>query len=288
MKILAALSWIPDRIMVPLQYKIHTGRWIDFKNPKRYTEKLQLYKLYYRNEDMLKCTDKFHVREYLESIGMGHILIPLIGHYSSVEEIDYEKLPNQFVAKSSDGGGGGQVLVCRDKSTLSELEFKETVNSWMNLPKPRKSFGREWAYENKYPRTIVIEELIAEPGTTDLKDYKFMCFDGVARLVYGIYGRTLGNGANFGFYSRDFKELKVSRSDERKSEQTLPKPNGYENMLAIAEELSSHFPHVRVDLYNIDGRVYFGELTFYDGSGYLTYNPDSFDFELGNYFKNYR
>ena len=122
-KILSLLNWIPDSIMIPLQYRIHTGRRLNLKNPQRFTEKLQLYKLKYRNPLMLRCTDKYEVRSVVKEMGLADILIPLIGVYDSAEAIDFEKLPMQIVAKTTDGGGGHQVFICRDKRELGKNEF---------------------------------------------------------------------------------------------------------------------------------------------------------------------
>ena len=282
-KILTFLSWIPDSIMLRLQYRLQTGRKLNLKNPKRFTEKLQVYKLKYRNPDMLRCTDKYEVRSYIEEKGLGEYLIPLIGVYDRVDEIDFNALPKQFVAKSTDGGGGNQVLVCKDKGTISETEFKEKLNGWMSARKVKKQAGREWAYENEFPRRIIIEELIGHENC-ELYDYKFFCFKGKVGIVYGISDRKVGQSAQFGVYDKNFNKLEVDRCDERHQETPLEKPLNYEEMVRIAEKLSADFPHVRVDLYNVDGKIYFGELTFYDGSGYMKFNPDSFDEELGSMF----
>lgn len=284
-KIMTYLSWIPDSIMLPLQYWIQTGRKLNLKSPKRFTEKLQLYKMKYRNPDMLRCTDKYEVRKYIEEKGFGKYLIPLIGVYNAVDEIDFKALPNQFVAKTTDGGGGNQVLVCRDKHTLTEEAFKERLNTWMAARKVTKTAGREWAYENNFPRRIIIEKLIgADEGVKDLIDYKFFCFSGKVSYIYGLSDRRVGESVRLGVYDKDFNKLDVSRNDERPQETPLPKPLNFDMMMNVAEKLSQGFPHVRVDLYNVEGNIYFGELTFYDGSGYMTFNPDSFDEEMGRDF----
>ena len=282
-KILTFLNWIPDSIILRMQYRIQTGRKLNLKNPTRFTEKLQLYKMKYRNPDMLRCTDKCEVRKYIKEKGFEEYLIPLIGVYNSVEDIDYDKLPNQFVAKTTDGGGGNQVLICKDKSILSETDFKIRLNAWMSARKVKKQAGREWAYENNYPRRIIIEELIGETNE-DLKDYKFFCFGGKISYIYGLSDRNVGESVRLGVYDCEFNKLEVSRNDERPQEFPLQKPQNFDDMKFIAEALSKDFPHVRVDLYNIAGKIYFGELTFYDGSGYMTFNPDSFDEEMGKDF----
>lgn len=281
-KILTLLDWVPDSIMLRLQYWLQTGRRLNLKNPKRFTERLQLYKMKYRNKNMLRCTDKYEVRGFIEEKGLSDILIPIVGIYNSVEEIHYSSLPQQFVAKTTDGGGGNQVFICKDKDKISEQYFFDKLNAWMNMPKSKQS-GREWAYENHYPRRILIEEMIGN-GKDDLIDYKFICFNGKVSYVYGITDRHVGVSAQFGIYDSNFNKLNVDRCDERHQEKVLSKPKNYDKMKLVAEQLSKEFPHVRVDLYNINGDIYFGELTFYDGSGYMSFNPDSFDEELGRNF----
>ena len=281
-KLLTFLNWIPNSIMLRLQYWLQTGRRLNLKNPQRFTEKLQLYKIKYRNPDMLRCTDKYEVRKYIEEKGFGEYLIPLIGVYNVVEEIDYSKLPNKFVAKTTDGGGGNQVLICKDKHTLSEEVFQEQLKEWMSARKVKKQAGREWAYENNYPRRIIIEELIGEK--VNLIDYKFFCFNGEVAYIYGLSDRIMGESVRLGIYDKEFKKLNVSRNDERSQDIPLPKPLNFDKMITIAESLSKDFPHVRIDLYNVAGDIYFGELTFYDGSGYMTFTPDSFDAEMGQHF----
>lgn len=282
-KILSHLDWVPDSVMLCLQYWLQTGRRLNLKHPKRFTEKLQVYKMKYRNPEMLRCTDKFEVRHYIEEKGMGQYLIPLIGIYDRVEDIDFNALPQQFVAKTTDGGGGNQVLVCKNKGRLAESEFKDKLEGWMGMPKAKNS-GREWAYENGYPRRILIEKLIGDEKQADLLDYKFFCFNGKVACVYGISDRQVGVSAQLGIYDVDFNKLAVDRCDERHQIVPLQKPLNYQKMVDLSEKLSSNFPHVRVDLYNINGCIYFGELTFYDGSGYMKYDPDDFDEQLGEKF----
>ena len=284
LRLLTFLDWIPDSIMLKLQYRLQTGRNLNLKTPKRFTEKLQLYKLKYHNPDMLRCTDKYEVRKYIYEKGLGEYLIPLIGVYDKVSDIDFDMMPNHFVAKTTDGGGGSQVLICKDKGKLKEKIFRDKLESWMSARKTKKQAGREWAYENGFPRRILIEELIGSEENIDLCDYKFFCFGGKVVYIYGISDRKFGQSVQLGIYDRNFNKLDVSRNDERPQKETLQKPLNFDKMKMIAEILSKDFPHVRVDLYNVNGKIYFGELTFYDGSGYMSFTPDSFDEEMGNEF----
>ncbi len=269
--------------MVRLQYLIHTGRCINFKHPERFTEKLQLYKLEYRNPLMLRCTDKSEARKIVEEYGFKDILIPLLGVYDDYTQIDFNELPNQFVMKTTDGYGGNQVWICKNKNEITSNTLNQKLKDWFDAPKSRHP-GREWAYENKYPRKILIEQLLSDGKDPGLTDYKFFCFNGKVKMLYTMYDRDLGNKVKVGIYTPDYKKIDVIRNDELPSEDELVPPLNYDKMIRIAEHLSKDFPHVRVDLYNVNGKIYFGEFTFYDGSGYMSFTPDSYDFELGSYF----
>lgn len=284
--ILRFLSFVPDSWMVRFQYRVKTGRKLNLKNPQRFTEKLQWYKLYYRDPLMVRCADKADVRDYVASCGLADILVPLIGVYERVEDIDFDALPQQFVIKNTLGGGGNSVLIVTDKASFDWVATKPRLQAWLDADSRRKDAGREWPYySGKQPRIIIEEYLPSDPAEGGLIDYKFVCFAGKTDYLYAVADRTLGNGAGFGFYDRQFHELDYTRSDERKLERKLTKPENFEKMLRAAETLSRPFPQARLDLYNIDGAVYFGEITFFDGSGYMNYDPDEFDYLLGEEFR---
>lgn len=281
-KILNLLSWVPDKTMVKIQYRIKTGRRLNLKNPQRYTEKLQRYKLYYRDPIMKQCADKYEVRKFIEKKGLGKILNELYGVYDNPDEIDFEKLPDKFVIKTTSGAGGQNVFICDDKSRLDKKETKRQLRSWLRA-NPKKSFGREWVYESDDNR-LIIEKYIESGDFSGLVDYKFFCFNGKVKYMYVIADRKLGKSAKLAIYDRDFNKLKYYRKDEEKLLKKIEKPKHFNEMIKISERLSSDFPHVRVDLYNNNGKIIFGELTFFDGSGYMCFEPDEFDFELGRSF----
>lgn len=282
-KLLTYFAWIPDSLMLILQYFIHNGRLLNLRNPKRFTEKLQLYKMKYRNPDMLRCTDKYEVRKYIEEKGFGEYLIPLIGVYNFVEDIDYSKLPNQFVAKTTDGGGGNQVFICKDKRSLSEDVLKERLKGWMSARKVKKQAGREWAYENNYPRRIIIEEFIrADNITKDLVDYKFFCFNGEPYYCQLIQNRSIEETIDFYDMEWNHMPFRGLNPSCNNAKNLAEKPTDFEQMKEITRKLSKSFPFVRVDLYSVKEGIYFGELTFYPASGYGHFTPDEFDFTLGN------
>lgn len=282
-KILNMLSWVPDKAMIKMQYRIKMGRKLNLKCPKRYTEKLQWYKLYYRNPLMKQCADKYEVRKYVKSKGLENILNELYGVYDLPSQIDFDRLPNKFVLKATNGGGGNNVLLCLDKEKFNKEEAIETMNGWFKSIQ-RKPFGREWCYEGIKTR-IICEKLIERDSRNDLPDYKFFCFNGRVEFLYVMidYTDNHSNG-KMGFFDRDFKKLPFNRTDFKIISGNIDKPKNFDKMIEYAEILAKDFPHVRVDLYNQDGVILFGELTFYNTSGYVKFSPDSADMKIGELF----
>lgn len=280
--VLNALSFLPDSVMLPLQYKMKLGRKLNLKDPKRFTEKLQWYKINYRNPLMHQCVDKYLVREYVKSKGLDSILVPLIGKYENLDQIDWNTLPDQFVIKTTHGGGGLNVIVCPDKSKLSMEEVKAKL-SFDPHPVKANSLGREWAYYGLQPG-IVVEELLinSENPAAGINDYKIFCYNGHAKYIIVDVDRYIGHKRNF--YDREWNNLHVT-SDCPASDREIERPKNLDEMLRVAEKLSEDFPYVRVDLYDVDGKIYFGELTFYPWSGYVQYTPDEADFWFGEGFE---
>lgn len=280
LKILKLLDFVPDKLMIELQYKIATGMKLNLKKPKRFTEKIQWYKLYYRNPLMTKCADKYGVREYVASKGYGNNLIPLYGVYDGAEDINFDKLPNKFVLKTTNGSHTN--IFCEDKSKLDVEEIKRILNNW--LTERTVKAGREWAYYNIKPR-IICEKYLDKDENNDLVDYKFFCFNGKPYCLYVIVERFFKDGTKLGIYDSNFNRMQYTRADMKSLISDVEKPKNFEAMLEMASVLSSDFPYVRVDLYNVGGEIIFGELTFYDGSGYIGFNLDEFDFILGDAFE---
>lgn len=277
-KILKALKFIPDKVMINIQYKIKLGRKPNLNNPQRYTEKLQWYKLNYRTDTMTQCSDKYMVREYLKSKGLGNVLNKLYQVYESVDEIELDTLPDKFVMKTTNGSGTN--LFCTDKSKFDLESHKRELSEW--LSRDIYSSGREWSYKNIKPR-IIVEELLKDDSNeySGINDYKFLCFNGEPKYVVLDVDRYKNHKRNI--YDIDWNYIDVSTDHENFGD-VVPKPNGYEKMLEIAKILSDDFPCVRVDLYWVNDRVYFGEMTFYPWTGYVQFEPDEFDFILGKEF----
>ncbi|MBQ7920251.1 MAG: carbonic anhydrase [Lachnospiraceae bacterium] len=284
-KIMQLLSFVPDEWMVRLQYRIKLGRKLNLKNPQRYTEKLQWYKLYYRNPLMAKCSDKYEVRDYVRECGLESILNDLYGIYEKPDEIDFDALPNQFVIKDTLGGGGNSVIIVTDKATMNKTDVMNKLEQWVSEPINKKHPGREWVYDGKKHRIIIEKMLMVDEGA-DLPDYKFFCFGGQVHCLYHMRNYTF-NHANgeMGFFDKDFNLLPVRRNDFKNIDIQPKKPMNYEKMVGYAELLSAKFPHARVDMYDLEGKIVFGEITFFNASGYCSFEPDEFDYNLGEAFK---
>ena len=279
--ILRFLSFVPDRTMVRLQYRIKFGRWPDLRNPKRFTEKLLLYKIDYHNPLMPVCSDKYAVREFLENKGLGNLLPELYGVFDRADDIPFESLPDKFVIKTNDGGGGDNIVICRDKRSLDIPSVVRRVNSW--LGKKNANPGREWAYSLIPKSVVIVEELLENPDDPEggIEDYKFFCFDGKPFCLQYDRGRQGDHRRNF--YDMDWTDMHI-KSIKPGLDSTVPVPEGFDEMKRVAAALSKGFPHVRVDLYSVGGKVYFGEMTFYTAAGYTWFDPDSFDTVLGDQF----
>lgn len=278
-RILSMLRFIPDEPMLRLQYRIKCGRPLNLAEPKRYTEKIQWYKLYYRDPVMQQCADKYRVREYVRSKGLGHILNDLYAVYETPDQIDLEKLPEKFVLKLSNGSSTN--LLCRDKSELDPETVKQMFRDFLH--QSGASAGREWVYQGSKP-VIAAEELLEDPDEADgaLRDYKILCFNGEPAYIICVAGRYTENYCHL-VYDTQWKKQDV-KIGESSANGEYAKPDTLEQMLQIAKTLSADLPAARIDLYSIRGRIYFGEITFFPWSGYMHFTPNQFDCILGEHF----
>lgn len=281
-KILNLFSWLPDRIMLPIQYRMILHRKLNMDNPQRFTEKIQCYKAFYRNKEMLKCVDKFLVRNYIvEKLGSDKYLNKLYQVCDKAEDIDFASLPKAFVIKTTDGGSGDNVFICQDKNNVDFKQIISLVNSWRN--KKYYTVSREWAYVGAKQSRIIVEQFLSQEDSNELLDYKLFCFNGKVKFLKIDFNRSSNHGANY--YDLEMNLLPFGEGEcPPNPNKIFEKPRNLQLMIDLAEQLSMEFPFVRVDFYNINGRIYFGELTFYPGSGYTQFIPDSADFDLGKLF----
>ena len=267
---------ISDEKAVKRYYKKKSGgRTVNLQNPKRFSEKLQWYKLYSRDPLMQICADKNAVRRYISEKGYSVLLNDQYGAYSNVKDINLDKLPNQFVLKAAHGSGWN--IIVKDKSKLDKKKAKMLMRSW--LKQDTSWSGREWVYRDM-PRSIVIEKYL-EDETGELRDYKFFCFNGQPRFMQLEVGRNTAHNTR-NFYDMDWKLMPFGKELPHNPDLNVPKPALFDEMKKIAEELCQPFQFVRVDLYQANGKVYFGELTFFPAGGAPDFVPDQYDEIVGD------
>ena len=239
------------------------GRKLNWEQPQYYSEKLQWLKINYRTPIMTKLVDKYEVKEYVASkIGWEYV-IPTLGVWTNTDDINIEKLPDKFVLKCTHDSGG--VVICKNKKDFNFKTAKEKLDKSM-----KKNFywmAREWPYKNVKPR-IIAELYIEDKKNESLNDYKFFCFNGFIDSILVCKGREKGH-PNFYHYDQNWNRL-IYQKEELEKDDNIKKPQNLALMIELAKILSQGFPHVRVDFYNVDGKVFFGELTFFNQSGFDT------------------
>lgn len=267
------------KLTLRMLFRIKLGYTLDLNEPKTYNEKLQWIKLYDRNPLMTKCCDKYAVREYIESKNYGHLLNGLIWNGFNPEEIPFDILPERFVIKATHGSTFN--IICMDKSTLNREEVVRKCRKWLKA-KFLPCYG-EWFYGIEKPRIIVEEYLEGDDGKA-LFDYKIFCFNGKAQMVYidtWKDGEHTINAYDIELNLFDGVELGYPNDSSAK----IIKPDCWDEMIKIAEDLSKDFLHVRVDFYYTHGKIVFGELTFTKGAGFGKIKPLEFDYKMGEWLK---
>lgn len=271
---------IPDRTFLKMLFRIRMSYKLNLDNPQTYSEKLQWLKLNNRKPEYTQMVDKVGAKEYVANIIGGEYIIPTIGVWDSVDDIDFDKLPNQFVLKCTHDSGG--IVICPDKSKLDINAAKRKLKR--GLKKNFYSQNREWPYKNVVPRIIGEQYMVDESGY-ELKDYKWFCFDGVPKALFIATDRGVeGEETKFDFFDADFNHLPFTNGHPNANRQIL-KPKGFEEMKRLAAKLSAGHPHLRVDFYDINGKIYFGELTFYHWSGTTPFEPIEWDYKFGEWIK---
>lgn len=259
-----------DRQFLEKLYLERTGRTLNLDDPKRFTEKLQWLKLYNRNPLASQCADKVEVRKFIEKKGYADLLNESLAVYDSVDQIDIDKLPKRFVLKATHGSSTN--FICKDKDSVNWKSKKRIFNLWLKLNIYLDS--REWVYKDLKPR--IVAEKYLEDDSGALRDYKIFCFNGVPRFIQVDEDRYSDH--HRAYYSTDWKKEKFN---VRYKTCDVNRPEKLDEMLKIAEDLSADFEFVRVDLYNCNGKIYFGELTFFHESGFFSFEPDEYDYIIG-------
>lgn len=265
-------KWYPS--LLGIDYFIKTGKLLDWNHLTTYSEKMQWAKLYDSTPLKTKLTDKYTVREWVTELIGGDFLIPLLGVWGKFDDIPFDSLPSEFILKTNHGSG--YVEIIRDKTKINKKLLKLKFDEWMQV---------KYAYRNGFemqylpiPPKIMAEKLITT-DTVDLPDYKFLCFDGKPYYCWVDIDRFSGHKRNV--YDMDWNLQSWNHAYYHNSPLKLEKPLNFEEMVRIASILSRGFSHVRVDLYNVQGKIYFGEMTFTNSSGFKVAIPEEYDLELG-------
>lgn len=272
----------PDKLYLELLYFLKIGKFPNLKNPKYVQEKYQWLKLNDRNPIYTNLVDKYAVKNFVsEKIGKKYV-IPTIGIWDNPDEINWESLPNEFVLKTTNGGGGGGVIICRNKKKLDIKEAKQIISKSFNTNIFKKT--KEWPYKNLRPK-VLAESLITniEKPWETLNDYKLYCFNGEIKFILVVQDRY-GNQKSFDYFDKNWEHLPFCDIGEKNAEQPIPKPSNLQEMIRIAEILSKGIPHVRVDLFDVNDQILFGEMTFFDASGFAQYKPSEWNEIIGSYF----
>ena len=262
-----SLRFLPDKTYIKLYYRLRVGRPLNMKNPTTLNEKLQWLKFNYRFPLQSIVSDKLLVRDYVaERIGAEY-LIPLLGQWDNYDDVDFDKLPEKFVLKCNHDSGG--LVVCTDKRKLDHKEAKSRVEK--SLKSNFFYIGREYQYRNIKPR-IICEQFISDNGKVPM-DYKIYCFNGKPDVILVCKDRFSANThrASYLYFDQEWRFQPLNKGDENLTEVDVPKPKNLDRMIEIAKELSKDFLFARIDLYNIDGQIYFGEITLSPNSGF---DPD--------------
>lgn len=266
-----------DEKFLKRAFKITMGEKLDLDNPKTFNQKLQWLKIHDRKPEYTRMVDKYEAKNYVKQIDESINVIKTLGVWDKFDDIDFDKLPNKFVLKCTHDSGG--IVICKDKNTFDIKKAKKTITK---CQKNNYFWGsREWPYKNVKPR-IIAEEYMEDVETGELRDYKFFTFDGKVKLLFIATDRQNPNEeTKFDFFDENFNHLNIKNGHEN-SKYVFSIPSSFEKMKSIAEVLGKGIKHLRVDLYDINGKIYFGEITFYHWSGFVPFEPYFWDTKLGN------
>lgn len=272
-------NWMSDEQYLKIAYRIKMGKKLNLDNPQTFNEKLQWLKLHDRKPEYTQMVDKIEAKRLVANAIGEEYIIPTLGVWNHFDEIDFDKLPDQFVLKCSHDSGG--LVICRDKSKLDKEAARKKIESCL---KHNFYWGqREWPYKNVKPR-ILAEQYMEDSTTHDLRDYKIFAFDGVAKALFIATDRESKEETKFDFFDVNFKHLPFTNGHPN-ADIPLAEPKTFEEMKRLAAILSENIPQLRVDFYEVNGKAYFGELTFSHWSGLVPFNPEKWDKIFGDWIK---
>lgn len=264
-----------DKLYLKILYKKEIGKKLNLDNPQTFNEKLQWLKLNDRKDIYTTMVDKYEAKKYVANIIGEEYIIPTIGVYDKFDDIDFDSLPNQFVMKCTHDSGS--YVICSDKKKLDKLEAKRKIEKAF-----KKNYfysHREWPYKNVKPR-IIIEKFLKDDESNNLTDYKYFCFNGKAKIMY--IGKDASKNSTTDFFDMEYNHLPIKIRDPQAK--IMPeRPKQFEEMRELAEKLSQEIPHLRVDFYVINDKIYFGEMTFYHMGGFTELKPYDWNKKMGDW-----
>lgn len=266
--------WMPDDLFLKIVYRCRMGKKLDLDNPKSFNEKLQWLKIHDRKPVYTQMVDKLDAKLFIEEkLGKG-FTIETLGVWNTFDEIDFERLPNQFVLKCTHDSGG--LVICKDKNQFSKERARLKIERC--LKRNFYWYGREWPYKNVKPR-IIAEPYIVDESGWELKDYKIFCFNGKAEYVEVDFNRFVEHKLNP--YDFDWNPLNFCDKSKNDYSASIKKPERLNEMREIAETLSQDMAFLRVDFYYVNGRILVGEMTLHPGSGFIAFDPENIDMYYG-------
>lgn len=271
------LRMMPSTTFLKRLYKLKMGKTLNLDSPTTYTEKLQWLKLHDRRPEYTTMVDKYAAKEYVAKRIGSEYVVPLLGVWDSAEKIDFDSLPERFILKTTHDSGG--IVVCKDKNTLNIPSVKQKMQR--SLKRKYYDHNREWPYKNVKPR-IIAEAFIEDSNLGELRDYKFFTFGGKPKVLYITQGRGKDGETFADFFDMEFNHLPFT-IDHNMAPKSPEKPINFELMKDLAAKLSNGTPQLRVDFYEVDGRVYFGEMTFFHCNGMAPFHPNEWDHTFGDW-----
>lgn len=274
LKLINLLRFIPDKPYLKMVYRIKTGKKLNLKQPKTFCDKLNWMKLYDRHPEHTRLVDKVAVRDYLKEVLGEDICIPMLGAWDHYDEIDFDTLPEKFVLKCNHDSGSVKIIT--DKAAINHAEMRSFYES--RLKQNPFVLGREYPYRDVCPK-IYAEQYMVPQGDQDINDYKFFCFHGKPEILFVATERS--TDCKFDFFDMEFRHLDIVNIHPQ-SEHSVPKPQTFEEMKRLAAKLSAGMKFVRIDLYEINGKVYFSEFTMYHAGGFWPMTPEEWEYKLGD------
>jgi len=268
---------IGDKNYLKIIYRSNFNKKLDLSNPVTFNEKLQWLKLYDRKPIYTTMVDKKDAKNYVENIIGSQYIIPALGSWDKFDDIDFGKLPNEFVLKCTHDSGG--VVVCKNKKDFDMTYAKNRINHCL-----KRNFyyqGREWPYKNVKPR-IIAEKYISSNSQDGIRDYKFFCFNGEPKIMFVANDRMRDTDTKFDFYDMNFNHLNI-KNGHPNTNGKISRPDNFDEMKKLSEKLSQGIPEARIDFYDVDGKIYFGEITLFHWSGFVPFLPDKWDNILGSW-----